>query len=135
MKQLFFLVTICIISIISCKKTTPSTPPEILLKGGTWQLTKLKRGNDAWKDSIGINYKFVDDTTVITNRYNPTCNGKYEARLSTGLKTIDITFWPCKPSANHTFSIESIEGNNLTLFYNDEIAGQILQFKEQYVRQ
>jgi hypothetical protein len=41
----------------------------------------------------------------------------------------------CKPSANFAFIIENVEGNNLLINYLEEIGGQIVQFKEQYVRQ
>ena len=98
-------------------------------------MTKCKSFTTPWKDSTGVFYKFSNDTTVLTNKYNPPCDGKYDAINSSGLKTITCTFWYCKPSANHAFSIESIEGNIMTIFYSDEIAGNLIQIKEQYVRQ
>ncbi len=138
MKKYIFIPTLILGIFVSCKKDKPiiTVPnPEILLKGGTWQLTKFKSPTGAWKDSVGIFYKFTSDTTILTNRNSPPCDGKYDAINSSGLKTITCTFWYCKPSANHAFSIESIEGNNMTIFYSDEIAGNIIQLKEQYVRQ
>lgn len=121
---------------IGCKKNnTPLPLPETFLKGGTWNITKSKRGNDAWKDSTGLYYKFTDDTTVITNRFNPPCNGKYEGSNSSSQRTVMTNFDRCKPSANFAFIIENVEGNNLLINYLEEIGGQIVQFKEQYVRQ
>lgn len=130
------IISMGLLSIISCKKnSTPAPLPETYLKGGTWNLTKSKKGNDAWKDSVGLFYKFTNDTTVITNRYNPTCDGKYEGANSGSQRTVFTNFDRCKPSANFAFSIEKIETNYLLINYLDEVAGVIVQFKEQYVRQ
>ncbi len=131
------LIFVCLITInlMACKKDKNIlvAEPVSILKGGTWSLVKFKKENNLWTDSTGLFYKFIGDTTVSSNRYNPNCNGFYDASNSSGLKTIGCVFL-CKQAANFTFSIESISNNNMTIFYQDEIGGVIVKFKEQYNR-
>ena len=131
------LISICLLAVglLACNKDKNIlvADPVSILKGGTWSLVKFKKENNPWVDSIGLYYRFIGDTTVSSNRYNPNCDGFYDPSNSSGLKTIGCVFL-CKQSANFTFSIESISNNNMIIFYQDEIGGAIVKFKEQYTR-
>jgi hypothetical protein len=131
-----FLVS-CLL-FVACTKNKPTNIyPEKLLGGGTWQLTKWQKVGTPWRDSFGIYYKFaLNDTMVETNRYNalPICKRRYYSSNGSGLKTIDVTFLYDCWYANHTINIEAIDDNNVTIFYQNEIGGRIVDFKEQYRR-
>ncbi len=66
------LIFVCLITVnlMACKKDKNIlvVNPVSLLKGGKWSLIKFKKGNNTWIDSTGLFYKFIGDTTVISNR-------------------------------------------------------------------
>lgn len=138
MKTYLVLITISVLFLTnSCKKNDSSPVDVESLVIGKWKLTESKQDNQAWKDSSGITYSYVDDTLVNTAIGTFSCNRRYKLESSTeGLKRVRMfPNYACSFSDWNSFSIVSITNTKMEITYPDEIGGVLVRFNERYVKE
>lgn len=134
MKTLLFFVFASLIY-LGCKDKPEPNVAALLI--GDWKLTQYKQENQAWRDSTGTFYNFINDTLVNTKIFNNSCDRKYLLNESSeGLKQVTFPvyqtncFYPYWISIN----ITAINTSQMEITYLDEVGGTMVKKYEKYVK-
>lgn len=120
---------------LGCKDKPEPNVAALLI--GDWKLTQYKQENQAWRDSTGTFYNFINDTLVETTKYNSECSRRYSLIESNeGLKqvTFPVYYVNCTLADWYTFSVVSINSNSMEITFLDEIGGTMVRKYEKYVK-